>query len=155
MVWWHHWLNGLELNKLGDSERQGCLACCSPWVHKEFDMAKQLNNCKNINNIKFGMDVFPLYLFGVGMDIHYMLSSSPWLKTDKCEASLCRGTIKSLNLLKVKVTQSFPTLCEAMDCSLPGSSVHEILQARNCSRYPFPSPGDLPNPGTELWSPTL
>ena len=28
------------------------------------------------------------------------------------------------------VTQSCPTLCDPMDCSPPGSSVHEILQAR-------------------------
>ena len=31
---------------------------------------------------------------------------------------------------KVKVTQSHPTLCDPMDCSPPGSSVHGILQAR-------------------------
>ena len=31
---------------------------------------------------------------------------------------------------EVKVAQSCPTLCDPMDCSLPGSSVHEILQAR-------------------------
>ena len=30
----------------------------------------------------------------------------------------------------VLVTQSCPTLCDPMDCSLPGSSVHGILQAR-------------------------
>ena len=29
----------------------------------------------------------------------------------------------------VLVTQSYLTLCDSMDCSLPGSSVHEILQA--------------------------
>ena len=29
-----------------------------------------------------------------------------------------------------EVTQSCPTLCDLVDCSLPGSSVHEILQAR-------------------------
>ena len=29
-----------------------------------------------------------------------------------------------------KVTQSCPTLCDPMDCSLPGSSLHGILQAR-------------------------
>ena len=28
------------------------------------------------------------------------------------------------------VAQSCPTLCDPMDCSLPGSSVHEIFQAR-------------------------
>ena len=32
--------------------------------------------------------------------------------------------------MKVKVTQSYLTLCDPMDCSLPGSSVHGILQAR-------------------------
>ena len=30
----------------------------------------------------------------------------------------------------VLVTQSCPTLCDPMDCSLPGSSVHGILQTR-------------------------
>ena len=29
-----------------------------------------------------------------------------------------------------EVAQSCPTLCDPMDCSLPGSSVHGILQAR-------------------------
>ena len=28
-----------------------------------------------------------------------------------------------------EVTQSCPTLCDPMDCSLPGSSVHGIFQA--------------------------
>ena len=28
------------------------------------------------------------------------------------------------------VTQSCPILCDSMDCSPPGSSVHEIFQAR-------------------------
>ena len=32
--------------------------------------------------------------------------------------------------VKVKVTQSYLTLCDTMDCSLPGSSVYGILQAR-------------------------
>ena len=38
-----------------------------------------------------------------------------------------------LDVLMVKseseVAQSCPTLCDPMDCSLPGSSVHGILQA--------------------------
>ena len=33
-------------------------------------------------------------------------------------------------MLKVLVTQLCPTLCNLTDCSLPGSSVHGILQAR-------------------------
>ena len=34
-------LSGDEFEQtLGDGERQGALACCSPWGHKESDMAQ-------------------------------------------------------------------------------------------------------------------
>ena len=49
------------------------------------------------------------------------------------------------------VAQPCPTLCDPMNCRLPGSSVHGIFQAR----IPFPSPGDLPNPGIEPRSSAL
>ena len=42
-----------------------------------------------------------------------------------------------------------------MDYTLPGSSVHGILQAQNWSGLPFPSPGDLPDPGIEPRFPAL
>ena len=51
------------------------------------------------------------------------------------------------------VAQSRPTLCNPVDCSPPGSSVHGILQARILEWLPFPSPGDLPNPGSNLGLP--
>ena len=39
---WHHGLNGHECEQTpGDSERQGSLACCSPWGHESWT---QLNN---------------------------------------------------------------------------------------------------------------
>ena len=37
--------------------------------------------------------------------------------------------------------------------SPPSSSVHGIFQARHWSVLPFPSPGDLPDPGIEPGSP--
>ena len=41
MVGWHHQLNGREFEKaLGVSDRQGSLACCSPWGYKELDMTE-------------------------------------------------------------------------------------------------------------------
>ena len=40
-----------------------------------------------------------------------------------------RETNTKLSLCRL-VTKSCPTLCNSMDCSLPGSSVHGILQAR-------------------------
>ena len=54
-----------------------------------------------------------------------------------------------------EVTQSCLTLCDPMDCSLPGSSVHGIFHARILEWLPFPSPGDLSHPGIETGSPTL
>ena len=45
-----------------------------------------------------------------------------------------------------------------MDCSLPGSAVHGILQARIMEWVAFPPPGDLPDTGIEpksLTSPVL
>ena len=42
-----------------------------------------------------------------------------------------------------------------MGYSLPDSSVHGILQARILGGLPFPSPGDLPDPGIEPRPPTL
>ena len=55
-----------------------------------------------------------------------------------------------------KVAQSCLTLCNPMDCSLLGSSVHGIFSRQgNWSGLPFPFPGDLLNPGIELRSPAL
>ena len=45
MAGWHHGLNGHEWEQTpGDSERQGSLACCSPWGSQELDTTEQLNN---------------------------------------------------------------------------------------------------------------
>ena len=44
--------------------------------------------------------------------------------------------------------QSCPTLYDPIDCSLPGSSVHEILQA-GILEWVARSPGDLPNPNSK------
>ena len=51
--------------------------------------------------------------------------------------------------------QSCPTLCDPMDCSLPGSSVHGILRQEYWNGLPFPSPGNLPDPGIKHASPAL
>ena len=73
--------------------------------------------------------------------------------------SKCDGTFKEVEMqlfnFRSEVAQLFPTLCDPMDCSLPGFSVHGIFQARYWSGLPFPSPGDLPNPGIESMSCTF
>ena len=47
------------------------------------------------------------------------------------------------------VTQSCPTLCDLMDCSSPGSSVHGIPQARMLEWVAILFSRDLPNKGIE------
>ena len=54
-----------------------------------------------------------------------------------------------------EVAQSCPTFCNPMDCSLPGSTIHGIFQARILEWVAIPSPGDLPDPGIEPGSPAL
>ena len=53
------------------------------------------------------------------------------------------------------VSQWYPTLCDAMDCSPPGSSVRELSQARILEWVAISSPGDLPDTGIEPRSPAL
>ena len=47
------------------------------------------------------------------------------------------------------VAQSCLTLCDPMEHSPPGSSVHGIPQARILEWVAIPSLGDLPDPGIE------
>ena len=51
-----------------------------------------------------------------------------------------------------QVTSVVLTLCDAMDYSPPGSSVHGILQVRILDRVAMPPLGDLPDPGIRLAS---
>ena len=44
MAGWHHRLDGHEFEQApGVGDRQGSLACCSPWGHKESDRTEWLN----------------------------------------------------------------------------------------------------------------
>ena len=69
------------------------------------------------------------------------LSATPWTAAHQAPASLGFSRQEHWSGLpfpspmherktESEVAQSCPTLSDPMDCSLPGSSVHEILQAR-------------------------
>ena len=57
--------------------------------------------------------------------------------------------------VQAQLIQICPTLCDPMDCSLLGSSVHEILQARILENLVMSLCAYLPNPGIEPKSPSL
>ena len=51
MVGCHHRRNGHVFEQtLGVGDRQGSLAYCSPWGHKESDMMERLNRSKSIQS---------------------------------------------------------------------------------------------------------
>ena len=69
------------------------------------------------------------------------------LDTKKCPQGVCVCVC-----VHAKSLQSRPTLCDPMDYSHIGSSVHGILQARILEWLSMPSSGSLPNPGIEPMS---
>ena len=55
MVGWHYQLNGHEFEQTpGDSEGQGSLVCCSPWVGR----TELLNNNNNNNGDSYAEENF-------------------------------------------------------------------------------------------------
>ena len=55
----------------------------------------------------------------------------PWDSPGKNTAVGCHFLLQCMKVKsESEVTQSCPTLCYPMDCSLPGSSIHGIFQAR-------------------------
>ena len=112
----------------GESHGQRSLAGYSPWGRTESDTTERLSTCHTI--LGCFMSVHPSIQYRIsehGKDGKLLL-----LVIDKTprmtQPNFIRGSI-SLKV-KVLVVQSCPTLCDPMDCILPGSSVHGISQAR-------------------------
>ena len=93
---------------------------------------------------------------------HCLPDTLPFLSlywTSPMSITYCPAEKKVKVKVKMVIAQLCLTLCDPMDCSLPGSSVHEILQARILEWVAItPPPGVLPDPGiepTSLRSPEL
>ena len=73
-----------------------------------------------------------LYSLPSWVHVHYLYSSMTtlwvWNPESVGTLTVCRPLRESES--ETEVAQSFLTLCDPMDCSLSGSSVHGILQAR-------------------------
>ena len=63
--------------------------------------------------------------------------------------------IKVLTCCCWSVAKLCPALCNPVDCSPPGSSVHGFPRQEYWNGLPFLSPGDLPNIRIEPRSPAL
>ena len=103
-----------------------------------FNSRIELNNKNKIILLYFGKKTKKNSLkspkYNEQLRIHYKSFSKLYL----CYMCVC--------VCVCVVAQSCPTLCDPVDCSSPGSSVHGVLQARILQWVAVPSPGDLPNP---------
>ena len=68
------------------------------------------------------------YLKGGSVDWDLLFGQPAFSMHSHCKAHLNAGL--STVCLSAKSLQLCPTLCDAMECSLPGSSVHGLFQAR-------------------------
>ena len=100
--------------------------------------------------------IFPTQ--GLNLRLNWTLNLEPWLNLDWIELALAGRfftTSATCKLQMYHVCVLCPTVCDPMDCNLSSSSVHGISQVRILEWLPFPSPGNLPNPGVESLSPAL
>ena len=112
MVGWHHWLNGHEFVWTpGVGDGRGGLACCSSWGRR---VGRWLSDWTELNRNK----------------LPYLTSLSfPFFICKRC----CRVSISRIfdsASAAAKLLQSCMTLCDPIDGSPPGSSVHGIFQAK-------------------------
>ena len=64
----------------------------------------------------------------------------PWDSPGKNTGVGCHFLLQKELQKESEVAQSCPTLCNSMDCSPPGSSIHGIFQAGGLEWVPFLSP---------------
>ena len=86
-------------------------------------------------------------------------SRSPWILTLHLLKILALGTASPLPTLVVvcclSVTMSCPTLCNPMDSSPPGSSVHGLFQARTLQQLAMSSSREPSQPRDQTCVPCL
>ena len=73
------------------------------------------------------------------MTVYFTLINLSWKISSEGHSTKSLGkSQKIMKKVKVLVSQLCPTLCDPIDCSLPGSSIHGIFQARILERVAIP-----------------
>ena len=109
------------------------------WIATK-DLLYSTWNCSVLSSSLDGREVW------ARMDTWTCMAESLWCSPENTTTLL---------ISNVLVPRSCLTLCNSMGCSLPGSLVHGILQARKLEWIAISSPRDLPYAGIEPRSPTL
>ena len=152
----------------GESHGWRSLVGCSPWGREESDTRERLHfhfslscigegngnplQCSCLENPRDRGACWAAF-YGVAQSgTRLMRLSSSIVKS---MAKGFQGLILKVCMCGCSVAQSCLTLCNPMDCSLLGSSVHGISRQEYWITLPFPSLGDLANPGIGPLSPAL
>ena len=135
MAGWHHQPDGREFEwTLGVGDGQGGLACCNSWGRKQSDTIDRLNwNEDYINHLVAAAAAKSFQSCPTLCDPIDRPTSlpCPWDSPGKNTGVGCHFLLQCMKVKsESEVTQSCPTLSYPMDCSLPGSSIHGIFQAR-------------------------
>ena len=115
------------------------------WAYQNIDLNHSWTiwelSCQNYSTLSERVPERPLKTSGKINGIQpkrWLLNESAWILLNQLKKTKLlvdrdhfRAHAKSLQLC--------PTLCDALDCSLPGSSVHGILQARILELLAMPS----------------
>ena len=92
-------------------------------IHKTINVIRHINELKDKNHIIISIDVGKAF---DKIQYPFMIKTLQKMGIEGTYLSILTTIYDS----ESEVTQSCPTLCDPMDCSLPGSSVHRIFQAR-------------------------
>ena len=96
-----------------------------------------------------------VHLQGKLFNITIIQIYAPTSNSEEAEDERFYEDLQDLLESESEVVQSCPTLCDPVDCSLPDSSVHGILQARILDWVAISFSGDLLYPGVQPASPIL
>ena len=94
-------------------------------IHKTINVIRHINELKDKNHIIISIDVGKAF---DKIQYPFMIKTLQKMGIEGTYLSILKTIYDSES--ESEVTQSCPTLCDPMDCSLPGSSVHRIFQAR-------------------------
>ena len=93
-------------------------------------------------------------------DRYYIIFTYTWNLKNKTNDKMQQNRSRVIDIENIMclclVAQSCPTLCDPLDCSPPGSSVHQGFSRQECwSGLLSPPPWDLLNPGIKPRSTAL
>ena len=119
MAGWHHRLHAHEFEWTpGVGDGQGGLACCDSWCCKESDATEQLD----WTELRHSMVTVHGMVTSRTQVLSYSRIDNRWIMDSYVVwVPVC---------VRAQLLQLHQTLCDPMDCTPPGSSVHGILQAR-------------------------